>query len=238
MIFKHNFDIPLRVINNKKEVSNKYILECFENIAELHSKSIDLGIDSILEEGITWVLLEWQVKVLKRPYYGQKIEVNTWARYTNKFYSYRDFEMYANGNLCAIATSKWLLIDIQKGRPARIQDKFMQRYSPEWSKEVLGVTEVEKLLEKGSYEKQDEYIVRRCDIDINGHMHNLNYLDLVYQMLSDEDVEKDFNNIRITYKKEIKYKDKVKTLYKKEEGKHCFIIKDAEEKTHALIELE
>lgn len=42
----------------------------------------------------------------------------------------------------------------------------------------------------------------------------------------------------INNKKEIKYKDKVKTLYKKEEGKHCFIIKDAEEKTHALIELE
>ena len=237
MIFKHNFDIPLKAVNKKLQINNKYILECFENIAELHSKSIGLGIDYVLKEGITWVILDWQLKIISRPMYGQNLEVHTWARYTNKFYSYRDFEMYADGKLCVIATSKWLLIDTTKQRPVKIQDEFIQRYEPEVDKEVFGIKEVEKLKELEEYDKREEYIIRRCDIDLNGHMHNLNYIDLVYQMLSDEDIEKDFNNIRITYKKEIKYKDKVQTLYKMEEDKYYFVIKSQQNNIHALIEV-
>ena len=35
---------------------------------------------------VTWVLLEWKLQVIKRPKYGQKINIDTWARYTNKCY--------------------------------------------------------------------------------------------------------------------------------------------------------
>ncbi len=58
--------------------------------------------------------------------------------------------------------------------------------------------------------KKIEYTTTRRDIDLNGHMHNLYYLDLAYEALP-EDVyaKRPYDNIQIQYKKEIKYGEKL-----------------------------
>ena len=47
------------------------------------------------------------------------------------------------------------------------------------------------------YEREIEYNVNRRDIDLNGHMHNLNYLDLAYEALPEEVYNKrPFNDVK------------------------------------------
>lgn len=239
MIFKNKFEVGLKDIKIKNELSNKSMLGFLEDTASKHSDKVSFGINDIQETRLTWVLLEWKVEVIKRPRYGEKININTWARYTNKCYSYRDFEIYdKDNNKCVIVTSKWLLINIDRCRPIKIEEELISKYKPEYKKSVFKITELDKLQELEKYDTERLYEVRRSDIDINGHMHNLNYLDLAYDILPDEEVKHEFNNIRITYKKEIKYGTSVKYLYKKENEKNCIAIKSEDSKiTHALIEL-
>ena len=89
------------------------------------------------------------------------------------------------------------------------------------------------------YQNETEYIVRKSDIDVNNHMHNLNYLDLANESLPEETYEKgQLNNVRITYKKEIKLGEIVKCTYSFEDGKHFVTVKSQDESVlHALIEL-
>ena len=84
------------------------------------------------------------------------------------------------------------------------------------------------------------YKVNRFDIDINKHMHNLNYINLAYEALPEEVYEnEEFNVVRISYKKEVKLGDILICKYKKENQKHVIVIKSEDEKTlHAIIELE
>ena len=68
-------------------------------------------------------------------------------------------------------------------------------------------------------------------------MHNLNYLDMAYEILP-EDVYKNkvFDNIRIVYKKEILYGEKVVCYYEEQGNKHIITAK-SKDKINAIIEL-
>ena len=157
-----------------------------------------------------------------------------------KFYTYRDFEIYdEQGNLIIKASSKWVLLDIEKGKIVRIEPELMNKYEPEFDKEVFEKSEFDKINEPNEYQFETEYTVRRADIDVNNHMHNLNYIELANEALPEE-VYKGalFNDVRITYKKEIKLGDTVKCKYAFQDDKHIVVVKSNDESVvHAIIEM-
>ena len=240
MILEEDFKIELKDIGKENYIKNRAILEIFENIGTHHSDLAGYGPMDIQKTGVSWVLLDWKIKILKRPKYGQTVHVRTWGNIKKKAYTYRDFEMYDNeNNLCVIGTSKWVLIDIKTGRITRITDEIYQKYELE-DKKVFEEDELQKLEIPTEYTSEIKYQICRRDIDINNHMHNLYYLDLAYEALPQEVYEKrPFDNVRIEYLKELKYGYKITCKYTYFDGKNIVTIfnTDEPEKVHAIIEL-
>lgn len=244
MIFKENFKIQLKDIGKRNYIKNIGILEILENIGTHHSDLAGYGPNNIQEKGVSWVLLDWKVQVLKRPIYGQNLKVNTWARTINgevkKTHTYRDFEIYnENDDLCVIGTSKWVLVDINTGRIARINDEVIKEYELE-NKSVFNIGELDKISVPDNFCNEITYKVARRDIDLNGHMHNLYYLDLAYETLPQDVYEKrPFDNFRIQYKKEIKFGDIIKCKYTFVNNEHIVtIFNEDSTKIHAIIILK
>ena len=84
-----------------------------------------------------------------------------------------------------------------------------------------------------------EYDVKRSDIDVNKHMHNLNYLKLAFEALPEEVYySKEKDNVRIMYKHQILLGDKVKCYYTNIENKDIITIKSKDDSIlHAIVEL-
>ena len=241
MIYREKFKIGLKDVWKGKEISNKAILEYLENIAGYHSDSVGYGINTSDKTHLSWILLDWKVKVIKRPEYGQVLKIHTWSRDIIKCYAYRDFEVYdENNNLCVIASSKWLLINNQTGKIAKVEQEMADKYESETEKSVFEEKEIGKIKVPEKYNSSIIYEVKRKDIDIIGHMHNLYYLDIAYEALPEEVYQqRPFNYVRIMYKKEIKLGDTVKGKYCYENDKHTVVIQSQDEKTlHAIIELK
>ena len=239
MIFKEKFKMGLKDIDKNNLLKNRAILEYLENIGSFHSDVAGYGAEYTGKTGIAWVVLGWKLKVLKRPQYGQELEIHTWAKLGSKVATFRDLEIYDNNqNLCAIATSKWTMVDIRKGKITKINDDVINAYEVE-TKNVFPELELEKLKIPSDFEYKTEYTIKRKDIDINGHMHNLYYLDLAYEALPEEIYEKrPFDNVNIQYKKEIKLGEKVICKYAKVENKYNVTIFSEDEKNvHAIVEL-
>ena len=138
----------------------------------------------------------------------------------------------------AIATSKWILFDTEKKKIAKLTDDILDLYKSEYTG-VFEEKELPKLKEVEESSAQLEYEVRRLDIDVNEHMHNLNYLLLAYEALP-EDVyfAEEMKNVRIMYKNQILLGEKINCYYTKQEGKHIITIKNKENLSlHAIIEL-
>lgn len=239
MIFSEKFKIEIKDIGKNNFAKNKAILEIFENIGTHHSDTVGYGVNDIDKNGFSWILLDWKLKVLKRPKYGQVINVNTWGKQAQRTYTYRDFEMYdEENNLCAIATSKWAIIDIHTGKILRLTNEIIDKYNIE-EKNVFEDEKLDKININGNCLSTFDYKVLRKDIDLNGHMHNLYYLDLAYEVLPKEIFDKrPFENVRIEYRREIKLYDNVKCKYYNENSKNIIAIYNEDEtKIHSIIEL-
>lgn len=240
MIFTHEVKTGIKDIGKNNTIKNRALLEILENMGSYHSDKVGYGALDIEETKLSWILLEWKLKILKRPVYGQNLKVNTWGRKMEKFFTYRDYEMYdADNNLCVIATSKWALVNVETGKLSRMTDDIINRYKPE-EKEIFPNEDIEKIDIPDSFDTELTYTVKRRDIDLNSHMHNLYYLDLAYEVLPEEVYEqRPFDNIRITYKREIKLGDTIICKYKKQNNKNIVVITNKENKLiHAVISLE
>ena len=144
-----------------------------------------------------------------------------------------------NDDLCVIGTSKWVLVDINTGRIARINDEVIKEYELE-NKSVFNIGELDKISVPDNFCNEITYKVARRDIDLNGHMHNLYYLDLAYETLPQDVYEKrPFDNFRIQYKKEIKFGDIIKCKYTFVNNEHIVtIFNEDSTKIHAIIILK
>ena len=240
MKFEKEFNIGITDIGINNNATNIAILKYLEDIGCMHSDLVGLGVNNIENTKKSWLLMDWNLKIIKRPKYADKILIKTWARpcKKNPFCTYRDYEVYLNKERIAIATSKWVLFDWDKKRITKITDEINLEYKSE-EESVFKNQEIEKLKEPSEYKYTSLYKVKRADIDINKHMHNLNYLKLAYEVLP-EDIffNEELPNVRIMYKHQILLDDEVKCNYTKEENKYIITIKSKDESVlHSIIEL-
>ncbi len=241
MIYKHDFEVSFRDIGKSNFVTNKALLSFMEDIAGMHSNSVNFGLNDIKKTNYTWVLLNWKVRVFKRPLYASTIHVETWGRNATKLYTFRDFKMYDDNNeLVAIATSKWVLLNASTMSLEKLKPEILEKYGMEDIKVFENEPEIDKLSIPQNYENVHCYTVQRRDIDINNHMHNSIFLDLAYEILPDDVYDNcSFNNFEIMYKKEVKLGNIVKCFYSKVDDYHYITIKSEDEKfLHAIIKLQ
>lgn len=241
MSYKKEYEVRLEDLGKDNLATDIAILKMLEEIAEQNSFEVGFGLENLAETNSAWLLLDWKFEIIKRPKYKEKIDVETWSRKMERCYGYRDFEVYnKEKELIAKGTSKWVLIDIEKRRPVRIEDSVAEKYA-KYNDKGYSVfeNEIEKIEEitEDNLQYIREYKVQRRDIDVNKHMNNIAYLVLAYEMLPDEVYENNlFKNIRITYKKELRYGETVKCYYTNKENKHIITIK-SEDKINAIVEL-
>ncbi len=235
---EHTFDFSIRDIDKNTNITNKALFGFFEDIGGFHSDIAGYGLKDIEKTRISWVLLHWKMKVLKRLKYGDTIHVKTWSRGAVRACCYRDYEVYnQNNELCVIGTSKWTLIHLEKGL-MRITNELLEKYQTE-NRAVFENFTFDKLKEPEESKLTFEYTVQRRDIDINEHMHNLCYLDLAYEALPQDVFENSsFNNVEIMYKSGSYLGDTLKCFYSTSNNEHIVTIKSEDEKTlHAIIKL-
>ena len=240
MKFEREYYVGIKDIGFNGKIANYGMLSILEEIASSHSDKVGYGVNDIKTKKKAWLLMEWKLQIFERPKYESKIKVKTWARPISKraFSTYRDFEVFDGEKRIAIATSKWVLFDQETNRISRITDEIIELYKPE-PENVFEEEDIEKLREIDGLNKYIEYDVKRADIDVNKHMHNLNYLKLAYEALP-EDVylSEEKNNIRIMYKHQILLGDKVKCYYDSVENKDIITIKSQDNSIlHAIVEL-
>ncbi len=222
-------------------LTNNSILSLMETIAGAHSGYCHYSFDELSKESKVWFLLNWKLKVYNRPGADEKITIKTWGRFFNKHFTIRDFKMFdETGKLCAIATSKWCLIDVLTGKIAKLPENLAEIFFGFRDESVFNITDLPKLTIPSSTPSYfDTYKIRRFDLDINKHVHNLNYLNYAYEVLPQKIYDgNELNNLEISYKKEIKYGDTIKSFLYENDNIYTIVIKSEDESViHAIIKI-
>lgn len=234
-IYEYKTRIRYTDVSEGNRLSDKGILNILSEAASKHSASVGYGLNDIEKTHCTWMVLYWKIKLLKRPHWDTELTIKTWPRKFSKVSSWRDYEIYTeDGEKIGMGASEWVLIDTRKYSVGRITEEMIDDYGivdkSAFNEEITG-----KLKEPENSEKVYEYTASKRDIDANHHVYNVNYLELAYNALPEEAC-RNFENIEIYYKKQIKLGDTVEFFYSKVGDSHILIIKSQDEKTlHAIL---
>ena len=239
-IFTYEYKIRYTDVGSNNKLTLKALVATLQQAAISHSEEAGYGVSTIDKTHLAWLLLDWKVQVISYPNSNEALTVKTWPRVFDKLYSYRDFEVFdSNNTLIAIASSKWFAIDTENKKIKKLTKEITEAYGEPVTKSVFENAFDERIKAPESSKLNFNYKVQRRDIDTNGHVNNLNYIDFALETL-DEDIYNNniFHNLEVIYKKEIKTYEKINCYYSFENDKNIITIKNEDNSIiHAIIKL-
>lgn len=236
--FTYTTSLRFHNIGQNHRLNLPGLIDLLQEAAGRHADSIGFGLNNIDKTDLTWLVLYWKIKILSTPKWNSKIIIKTWAREIERVHSFRDFEIYdEDGNKIAIATSKWVLIRVSTHSIARVPKEIHDTYG------VVEKSAFSNPIEATLKEPENtiltfEYSIARRDIDYNGHVNNLFYIDFALEALPENVYVNNFTQVEVLYKKEILPNTKIKCFYSSIEDTHIVTIKSEDLSTlHAIVKL-
>lgn len=192
----------LRFLNSEKIFKRKFLVETYntsyfqtikisdlfkhlQEVASQHSDLMKIGFDDLKSKQGAWVLTKQLLEITELPRALEEFTVHTWSNRHNKIVANRNFLVTNQANQPIIkASSDWVVLNLEKRRIiplSKINLDYIQSYNYE-----LFPANLEKILVNSDY-KINEFTkkVRFSDIDINGHMNNTCYVDMVLDSMAE-----------------------------------------------------
>lgn len=153
------------------------------NVAGFHSHDRGFGIDRLNKEHYTWVLSRLALEMLTDlPYQYEPFTVETWVENVYRLFTDRNFAVLdKNGKPVAYARSVWAMINTDTRKPVDlmavhegdIAGYICDRECPIEKPSRIKVT---------SQEPVEELPVRYSDLDINGHVNSIRYIEHILDL--------------------------------------------------------
>ena len=202
-------------------LSCEALLRLLEDVGTHHSAAVSDGVIENRGDGIIWVLVEWRLKILRRPADRETLTVATWAMgqapsaFIRRGYTVTDGE----GREVLLAEGKFALFNSETGRPVRIDESMFAAYRPE-ERDVFA-SPAPKLRPLAAYRAETPFALRRDDIDFNGHVHNTRYVTFALEALPRSLWEEgEIESFRLVYTRPVREGDGVTLKYGEKDGKH------------------
>jgi acyl-ACP thioesterase len=151
-----------------------------QEAAYQHAEHLELGHSRLSERGLAWVLSRQRIEIIRFPQWGDTLEVQTWPSGSDRLFFYRDFEITdGHGEPVLQSATAWFIIDLEK----------RERAQPEWLDEV-DIPVSPKVfdskmgrLRECACEDGSSIPVSYGDLDMNGHVNNIRYIEWVLNHL-------------------------------------------------------
>lgn len=186
------------------------------NCAGFHAAERGFGIAEINENQYTWVLSRLAIELEDMPRQYEDFSVQTWVENVYRLFTDRNFELKnKDGKTIGYARSVWAMISMQSRKPAdlltlhggNISEYICDKECPISKPGRIKVTQ-----EVPAVEYQTKY----SDIDINGHVNSIKYIEHILDLFPMETFkDKQIKRFEMAYVAESYYGDTL--LFYKEE---------------------
>lgn len=162
------------------------LVTLIQQSAEQDAASLGFGVEELLGEGLTWMLLRLRVRLETAawPAGRQDLTVETWPSACDARFAFREFTFTAGEGPFAHVWSDWLMVDRESGRPVRLKERFTSRHL-----DPRGVRPLEpfpQIKPEGEPLLLMEFPVRLSDLDVNGHVNNSHYAHWIREAVPGE----------------------------------------------------
>lgn len=185
--------------NGKLKLTN--ILDYMQDTSTFDTDKQGHDVNTVNALNYAWVILEWQIEIIRIPKLYENIKVVTYPYNFKSFLGYRNYYIEDENNEIIIkADSTWALVDTSTKKAIKI-DRNIFSYDEENQLDMkLKKDKFWKNFDIKKATKVGDFYIDDFFIDTNGHMNNSKYLRIIEGYCTEI---KNSNYFRIVYKKAI-----------------------------------
>lgn len=188
------------------------------NCAGFHATERGFGIAEINENHYTWVLSRLAIELEDMPRQYEDFAIHTWIENVYRLFTDRNFELVnKDGKTIGYARSVWAMISMETRKPAdllTLHGESLNQYVSDRECPISKPNRV-KVVQDNSVA---EYLTKYSDIDINGHVNSIKYIEHILDLFPMETFkQKSIRRFEVSYVAESYYGDML-SFYMEEKG--------------------
>ena len=153
------------------------------NSADYHAHERNMGMKQLNVDGKTWVLSRFSMHVDRVPQMYDKYSISTWVDSTKRYFTHRNFSIKGvDGQEMALASTVWAMIDLDSRQPINLMS-YKDGYILDCTTDEYGNGVKSSRVTLGDdLELRGEHKVVYGDLDPNGHVNSMKYIDHVFDL--------------------------------------------------------
>ncbi|MDD6024315.1 MAG: thioesterase [Oscillospiraceae bacterium] len=221
-IFTKSFHIGTPSVDRYNQMRPSALLSCFQEMATEHAEVLKIHRDYLVENyNACWILARTWFRLSRPIRAGEDLTITTWHRGAGGLVIYRDYDLFVGEECVGEAVGAWVVADVDSRkmlRPASIEN-LADSPRPEQVKKKL----LRLIRTPAQKQKVFTKTVRYSDLDVNGHMNNTKYADVILDALSEKDMEGRFiASLQLNYSMECRMGESM-DICRALENDHCYI---------------
>ena len=222
-----NYTIPCYDTDASWRLKPTSFMNLAQEAAGQHAVHLGFGYEDLIQKNTAWIISRMHIQFLDTPKWRDQVTLTTWHKGLNRLFYLRDFIMTdAQGNPRVIATSSWLVLNLETRRLVR---------DPELMEEgtVNSENVIETPADKVQMPKDVEpvlalkHVVAYSDVDMNAHANNAMYMQWAMDAVDYETASSmPVKQVTINFNHETKAGECV-SIYRapiqKEDGLHVYV---------------
>ncbi len=176
-IWIENYYIDASMIAPSQEATLTSICNFLQLIAGHHAEHHNLGFEGMAKNNQAWVLNKLRVEMSSFPKWRSTITVHTWVHLMKGPFSYRNFEIYHQGQLIGSASTLWVALNTTTHRPARVKVVTLPIINDKLP--PSGIASKIKIPTDLELLRTENHTVVYSDLDVLYHVNNVKYIEWI-----------------------------------------------------------
>ena len=128
-MYTYDTKVGFSQVDTDKLMKMESLTALFQDVTCFQGEEIGVGFDYLEPKKQAWILNSWQIDVKRFPKFNEKITVGTFPTGFKSFIGTRNFVVLdENKERIIMANSIWTFMDMEKMRPAKVEEEFIQKY--------------------------------------------------------------------------------------------------------------
>ncbi|MCR5033262.1 MAG: hypothetical protein K6A92_10405 [Lachnospiraceae bacterium] len=172
-------------VNCFRKLRTSTLLRFLQEMSIAHTEELGMGRDKTLDKGLLWVITRQNLSITRMPEYDETITLRSYPGEMMHLFFPRYYEILSGNEVIITAQALWMLID-EKTRSFVFPEEYgifipgdpkhteeIDRIPLRFPEQVSGLTE-------------SSYKTRFSQVDINGHVNNACYFDMIEDLMPPE----------------------------------------------------
>jgi acyl-ACP thioesterase len=155
------------------------------NCAGQHASARGFGMARLNQEEHTWVLSRMAIEFEELPRQYEKFEIDTWVENVYRLFTDRNFALRnSEGRTIGYARTVWAMIGLTSRKPMDVEHLYGGLIPSYVYPERECPIEKPGRIKVTAKEPSDSFVAHYSDIDINGHVNSVRYIEHVMDLFT------------------------------------------------------